>query len=75
MLGMYRYEDYTTIVNSPEEQAVLDDLGEILTVSRRTLSSINIRSIRTPADPTTRREVALSNSSRRSSAASTRRTC
>ncbi|KAL1680070.1 hypothetical protein EV122DRAFT_208671 [Schizophyllum commune] len=31
VLGMYRYEDYTTTVNSPEEQAVLDDLSGILT--------------------------------------------
>ena len=32
-MGMYRYEDYTTTVNSPEEQAVLDGLSGILTVS------------------------------------------
>ncbi|KAL1731055.1 hypothetical protein EV714DRAFT_272163 [Schizophyllum commune] len=31
VLGMYRYEDYTTTVNSPEEQVVLDDLSGILT--------------------------------------------
>ncbi|KAL1743738.1 ketopantoate reductase PanE/ApbA-domain-containing protein [Schizophyllum fasciatum] len=31
VLGMYRYKDYTTMVNSPDEQAVLNDLSDIFT--------------------------------------------
>ncbi|KAL1761111.1 hypothetical protein FB107DRAFT_286404 [Schizophyllum commune] len=40
VLGMYRYEDYTTTVNSPEEQAVLDDLKGILTAGGSTVELV-----------------------------------
>ncbi|KAL1659519.1 hypothetical protein GGF50DRAFT_130971 [Schizophyllum commune] len=40
ILGMYRYEDYTTTVNSPEEQVVLDDLSDILTAGGSTVELV-----------------------------------
>ncbi|KAL1743739.1 hypothetical protein HDZ31DRAFT_83189 [Schizophyllum fasciatum] len=40
VLGMYRYEDYTTTVNSPQEQAVLDDLNRILTAGGGTVELV-----------------------------------
>ncbi|KAL1680071.1 hypothetical protein EV122DRAFT_208810 [Schizophyllum commune] len=40
VLGMYRYEDYTTTVNSPEEQAVLNDLEAILTAGGGTVELV-----------------------------------
>ena len=73
VLGMYRYEDYTTTVNSPEEQAVLDDLKGILTVgpfyNARWVA--NGHFIDLSAGPA----VARLSSSQRSNAASMQRTC
>ncbi|KAI5893527.1 6-phosphogluconate dehydrogenase C-terminal domain-like protein [Schizophyllum commune H4-8] len=40
VLGMYRYEDYTTTINSPEERAVLGDLNEILTAGGSTVEVV-----------------------------------
>ena len=39
-LGVYRYQDYTTEENTPEEAALLEDIGGILSLGGSTVSIV-----------------------------------